>query len=460
MNRNLRCFTTLALVLALSLLAICCGKKSKESSSAARDEVINPPVIADLGAFLEKQEVICNEGDVCPGYLAKIVVVDKDKVKFCTGFLTDNDVVTTSSSCLSEFLRLPSQDCSKDVYLYFPKTANYKAERVGCKSIKLVSKIEKLDINNKEESLLWRDDVAQLEIEPLQKRRTKLAVDQDGFASSKTYQVIAIEQVDEHVAVVRKNECQAMHETYINPLVSNEFSPSMTFVGCTYKKGFTGAPILSKSNGGVRGIVSQPMNEFLRTYIQKEGWLEEGKALKDIFHATNLACAPILHDNDVRDQQECGKTMSIRVVEDARTHMLNRTDLFVDLKKSLEMSLEGISQYIRFKVTTISQNSDEMSVDITPRCFKDVESWIFPIRNENHLTFDIDLPFKKFRKAMNPNGRIVGVEFKAQKTNYRFQFFPKILYKKKASTVYMWNNNANSNRNFPNLSERCPDSLL
>jgi hypothetical protein len=150
-----------------------CGKKAKEEKPATPRYTNNQT--NDIEADLSKQEIFCGGSDrSCPNYITKIAVVHKDKLKFCTGFLTSDDVVVTASSCLSDRLRFNGAACDKDVFFFFANS-NDKPLRVGCKEVLQVTQL------NGKEPFLWRSDVAYLQLDKSLKNRKIVTPNRGGM---------------------------------------------------------------------------------------------------------------------------------------------------------------------------------------------------------------------------------------------------------------------------------------
>lgn len=448
-----RCFylkALFALSMGTCLLLIGCGKKP-ETREVARPEITRPPQ-SEIESNLQKHSVSCEGNQACPNYISKIVVVYGNSFKYCTGFLTDQNTVATSSSCLPALLRLNGQDCSKDIYFFFPRTANRPAERVGCSKVSLVSPIEGQD------PILWRDDVAFLELSTPIAHRRQAQIIRDGIQNTRQYSAWMIDQQDDFSAIVKKVTCEGVHNNYVNPLVLNESSPNMMLADCPLTRGGTGAPIVD-SRGRVRAMTSRDMDPKLRSYLESTGLLI--KPLKSITHATNFACAPTNVDNDMLDERECLKDLTYTRVDRFRSEMLSTNLLFGDLRKKLEDSLIPLSKFVRFGVKLIPKG-DIQETEIYPKCFKSLQDWL-PGMNGNRNVFveEIPLPARTFRRAMDPYGRVVGsvVEDPARPTLVQFSL--KNLRSSKRSSILMWvANEDNSLRTFQNISEECSSSLL
>lgn len=437
--------SAIGLIVGISMLFISCGKKTEEDKKNASRFM--QPQITDLEKFLEKQEINCEQGQVCPNYISKVVVIQGKTANYCTGFLVERNIIATSSSCLGNALRVQDLDCSQDVHLFFPRMYNGPAERVGCKRVIQASQFNSVD------PILWRDDVAFLELDRSLYKRRNLEISRSGMPEDldkNGYSIWRVEKIDEFIALIKLDEkCEAVQNSYINPLASNESSPNMIFAGCANKTESSGAPILAR--GRVRGIVSAPLSATFREQLNNRGLLK--KPLKDIVHATNFACAPTIYDPDVRDEAECTKALNISVVDRLRADMLNTELLFGKVREELQSYMDTLSKYIKFGVRLISQDDKEIA-EIKPICFKQVDQWIGEFStNRNVYSSVIMFPNRSYKKIMDVYGRIIADEIDHGDIEFNIQFSPKFLRTNKKSNVYLWNDD--SNQTFKNLSEDC-----
>ena len=435
-----------SLLSVMLFTVISCGKKAGTKSSGTSLDQAAPPMTSEVEQLLQKQELVCEQGKPCPAYIAKVAVVHGSELRFCTGFLADSNTIATSTSCLTNILRLSNQDCSQDVFFYLPNSFNRSTFRVGCKRVLQVSQL------NSSDPSLWRDDVSFLELqEPILFRRA-LPFSREGLENGNIYTSWAIEQVDKHTAFIRKLDCEAVHNSYVNPLASDVSSPNMMFAGCHLRPGNNGAPIID-ARGRVRGMVSQQMNPKLRSYIESTGLLSE--PLKPMFHATNFACAPLLYNTDVLNEGECTKELNYNSIDRLRSNLLNMEGVFEELKLSLEERLSQKNQYFNVGVK-LSAVGDAETTEYYPKCFKNVSSWISNLNiSRSVFSFPTYLPKISFQKVMNGIGHLKAKEVEDGEKKHYMQFSPKSLNNFGYSRVFFWNND-DINQTFDGVSEACP----
>lgn len=432
----------LLLLAGLCCLASSCGKKAKNEEKV-RPEITRPE-LSEIEEFLNKQNIVCEGNQVCPNYMAKIVVLQPDGFKFCTGFLTDNNTVATSASCIPERIRRDGQDCSQDIFLFFPRTSTKPSERVGCVEIMQVSHLADQD------ATLWRDDVAFLKINEPAAYRRKAKIVRDGISDARQFTTWMIDQQDDRTALIRKSNCESVHKNYINPLVTNESSPNMLFSDCANSNGISGAPVIDKF-GNVKAIISKPMDSNLRKYLETTGLLVDG--LKEMYHATNFACAPTPDDNDMLDERECLKDLNILRVDRLRSDMLLTSTLFANLKNDLESSITKLSSHVNFGVKVVAKGDTQEAI-IFPKCFKPLNQWLGTQGNRNTYVGDVKIPTRIFKRVMDSNGRIKGMSIDGEDKDYKIQYSLKNLRSINRASILMWYGD-NPLETYSSITEKC-----
>lgn len=426
MRKKLCPFIITGLVATL-VLALGCGKKQNEEDGPRRQPP--QPQVTELELKLQKQELICSLGRACPEYITKVAIVDVNKqLKFCTGFLTDEETVVTASSCLPDYLRAEEQDCKGEIFFFFSET-NQKPTRVGCESIRKVS------LFDNKEPYLWRSDVAYLKLAEKVDRRP-LKISRDGMGNLSKFVVWSIDQINEFQGFIRKAEgCESVHDSYVNPLVTNESSPIMTLAGCDYQNGNSGSPILDY-RGKLRGVVSRPQS---RAHISDiEALRLNERPLKPFMHVTNFACAPSIYDRDLLNENECTKFLSHRAYDQLRYNMISEDKHFKPYILNLESSVNNANRYLNLGVRLVS-GMDGGSMEIYPKCFKDVPKWIGEFGNSGrNFKFYIDAPIKHIKLIMDTYGRVMAREQTLGKVITNFEFNPRVLKNTRHANVWMW----------------------
>lgn len=422
----------------LSLIG--CGKKAQEESTGSRQT--EQQQTSELEALLAQQELFCGSDRSCPSYITKIAVFNKGKLKFCTGFLIEDNIVATATSCLPERLRSKELPCEKEVFFFFAR-ANEKPQRVSCKKVLDISSIDT------QEPFLWRSNVSYLEMNSTERRRTVTPV-RTGMSDLDHFYVWSVDQIDDHQGIIRKSEdCQSVHSSYFNPLANHEYSPVMTLAGCEFNAGNSGAPVFDY-RGKVRAMVSMPVDEKYMSEVSSMRVLE--KPLKKMMHVSNYACAPMIPFQEVSSERECAKTLDYNSYDQARREMINEMNLFKTSVQKIETNINNKNRYLKLEVKLVPAD-DAYIVDVYPKCFKNVSSWIGEFTGSKAFTFNLELPNMKLKSSMNEYGRMMALEFSRPGIPTNFQFKPSILRSNKKTTVYMWADGPTLN--FPNLSEKC-----
>jgi hypothetical protein len=300
--------------------------------------------------------------------------------------------------------------------------------------------------------------VAFLELSKPMFYRRKAQVLREGILNNKEYTTWMIDQQGDFSAIIKKSSCEGVHNSYINPLVLNESSPNMLFSDCSVSRGGSGAPIID-SRGKVRAMVSQNMDAKLRNYLESTGLLAQ--PLKEMIHGTNFACAPTPDDDDMLEERECLKDLTYSKVDRIRSEMLSTNQLFGDLKKKYEESIQGLSQFVQFGVKLIPKG-DIQETEVYPKCFRPLSIWLESLgTSRNTYVDDVSIPVKTFKRSMDSYGRVFAATHDVIMQPTMVQFSLKNLRSAKKSSILMWIDGDNSNvRTFQNITEECSGSLL
>jgi hypothetical protein len=266
-----------------------------------------------------------------------------------------------------------------------------------------------------------------------------------------------VDQQGEFSATIKKGTCESVHNNYINPLVLNESSPGMLFADCPLTVGSTGAPIIDH-RGKVRAMVSTEMDKKFRAYLESTGLLNPDQSLKEMFYASNFACAPTNNNDDQLDERECLKDLNDSKVDDLRFQMLSTTTVFGEMKKRLEESLAKIAKHIIFGVKLIPEGNNQRAV-IFPKCFRPLPEWLASYGGKNTLVEDVVMPVKAFKKTMDVYGRIQGAPVDSPSKKFNVQYSLKNLRAVQKSSVLMWSGNEPV-QTTPGISEVCGPSLF
>ncbi len=393
-----------------------CGKKETTSSNGQPDSgTYSPiPLEADLKDLLDKQVVACG-AEGCPDYITKIAVVDRGEVRFCTGFLTDTGTVATSSSCLPDLMRLQGQNCENEIFFFFPGTNSKPSVRAGCRRVLQVSRVD--DFSN---PYLWRENIAFLELDKNVFRRS-LKISKEGMSDKKKLDIWKIDQLDKYNSIVRREECVVVHNTYLNPLGSHKFSPSMLVGNCSFVKGNSGAPLID-SQGKLRAVASADINREMIKSLADQGYLD-GTTISSMMHTNNMACAPNIDDNEGYPDRECIKELSMSYAIRLRAEMIDENLLFSEFVKETAAAITENNKYVNFEARLVENDNGKFNVKFFPRCFINADQW----RNKppKSKTFYVTTPYYELARGMDSYTRLKVNKINSSNTQFRIDFNPR-----------------------------------
>ncbi len=431
-NWTLNC-TLLALVLA----AVSCGKEAeiKDKKPVREQEAVESAMEAEL----QKQSVVCDNGLSCPGSIAKIVIVDKDKLKFCTGVLVNGVTVATSSSCLTEGLRTSGDAtrCAKDVHIFFPRFGISAAQRVKCRGMVFASPLPGKD------ATLWRNDIAyiDLNVDPDDMRGRRYArLSRDGIEDRKFLTLWKVDADNGDVGVIRRDECQALSKSYVNPLSDTQFSPVMTMVGCEFKNGNTGGMLLGAGQKW-RGLLSQPLATDMVKFLNNSGRLIE--PLAPIVHVSNAACLPSVIDSDVPTERDCFKDLNVTQMDRRRADILSTTAPFEAIREQIIETFNKTRAYFKWDVELVKDDGQgTYRVVASPRCMNPLEGWIGRVgRRESKYVYSMTLPDWNLSLGFDRGSRLVSRSDESEKQKIYVQFSPKQANDTTRTYIYVWRQN-------------------
>lgn len=429
LNRAIKATCSLSLLLGL---AVGCGKKAETKSGTP---VIQDPVQGGnrrITELLDKQAVECENGLSCPSGIAKVVVVDGDKLRYCTGFLTGSMTVATSSSCLSKSLRLATDPnrCQKDVHIYFPRSGFYSSRRVACKSLLLASELTGKD------ATLWRNDVAYLELdEPVSRRLVRLS--REGLEDGLSLNLWKVDVVNETEGIIRKEVCRVALKTYVNPISDTKFSPVATVTGCDFKNGNTGAPLLGPQ-GLMRGILSQSLDDEMSRFLKETGLLIE--PLESIAHVSNAACLQSVITSDPVLERDCFKDMNVDILDTRRSEMLN-TDLPYQASRGvIQTQINSIRPYFNWKAELVKNTADNSyGVNPVPECIKPLKDWIDQVgKGTKRFTYSMIIPNWRLMLGFDRASRLVSRVDDTEEMKMFVQFSPKNAWNNGKTEIAVW----------------------
>lgn len=441
--------TSLSLQLGLFLvllLSVGCGKESKEKPTITRQEEAVTP--GEMEEQLKRQTVSCDNGISCPASIAKIVVIDRGRLKTCTGFLVNSVTVATASSCLTDRLRVSNNEqiCRSDVHIFFPRSDFQAAKRVNCARFLLVSPLEGND------PVLWRNDLAYIELsEPVSRRF--LRIDRDGVVDGEKMTMWKVDRENDQVGIIRKTECEAVLKSYANPLSTSSFDPGYLLSNCSLKTGNRGAPILG-SRGKWRGIYSGPLSSEVMSFLNTSDLLVE--PLMSIGHVSNTVCLPALIDSDPVVKKECFRDLDETQVSSSRRLLIEDPSSHEAARVQIAQEASNNKPYINWDAELVPSSGRQGSFEVrlTPKCFKPVRNWIRNFRDPpSKWTYRMYLPDWKISLGFDRAARIVTKLDTSFKHYVNVEFSPRSARSGRSSYVKVWT--GNNTQNYRSVTESC-----
>lgn len=424
------------LLLSLSCLSVVvgCGKKSEDpSSSSSYAPALNPSILSkELEEKLNQEIVICGlQG--CPDFLVKVLVVDGAKLRSCTGFLTDNGTVATTTTCLPDIIRFQGQSCENEVFFLFPATSNKPAIRAGCQRVLQAARIDKKDPS------FWRENIAFLQIDTTIYRRS-LKISREGLEENrddKEEKRLWIWKVNQKntVGIIDQQKCSVAYSTWVNPLGSERHSPTMIVGDCTFEEGNSGAPIVDRQ-GRVRGIAMAPYSKDLIVSLQKQGYFQTVDEVVNMIHVTNMSCIQTIDDDGGRDQAECLKYLDEVAVNSERAKLSDPERLIGNFMQILRdtLSLQN-DNFLKFNIELSESGNPDRKFygKFSPKCFVNPRQW--NIKPPKEKSYKITVPYYEVTSRMDKYTRLNSAHVTPRQVLFEIKFYPRDIQSSKVSTV-------------------------
>lgn len=431
LNNLKRSAPLLALIVALASVTAC-GKKSETKLPNIANPDIDP-ITGEIEERLQKQSVVCDNGISCPGSLAKIVVVDRNNFRYCTGFLVNSITMATSASCLSEGLRVSTDPnrCEKDVHIFFPRSGFNASRRVKCKQILYKSTLQG------KEPVLWRNDLVYFELaEPVYRRSVKLS--RKGLQDNEQVTLWKVDADNDQVGVIRKQDCEVSLKSYVNPLSDSPFSPSITIVGCEFNKGNSGALVLGENGNSWKGVLSQPLSADLVRFLSNSGRLVE--PLLPLVHISNSACLPSLLEADVPVEQDCFKDLDLSQIDRRRAEMLSTEVPYEVTRKEIQDEVNLIRPYFDWQADLVKDEvQSSFKIALIPKCMRPMSGWIDNVgRGTRRVTYSMTVPDWKLILGFDRGVRLVSLLNTETTQRIFVQFSPRAAWSQKEVDISVW----------------------
>lgn len=418
----------LALLILTLLVGVGCGKKAEVIESRPTPTV--DPVTGEMEAQLKLQSVICDAGLSCPGGMAKIAIIDNNKLKFCTGFLVNSVTLATASSCLTETLRISEDDtrCQKDLHVFFPRAGFSGAQRVGCQKLLFASPIQGND------PVLWRQDIAYIELsEPVFRRSVRL--NRGGLVNNEKLTIWKVDADNNQLGVIRKDECDVIQNSYVNPLFDSNFNPTALLSGCAFKEGNAGALILGPQQGW-RGVVSKPLSAALERVVRQN----EVEPLQPILHVSNGSCIQSILESDAPSARECFRNLDNDEIDARRADMLTNLSPYQVNRQAVEDNVNQIRPYFNWRADLVENTENGgYDIELTPVCMRPIADWIDLVgRGTRRFVYSKIVPRWKLTLGFDRGARLVSRMDTTESQKIFVQFFPRTVWNSQKTDMFVW----------------------
>lgn len=429
-------------IIILCALAMSCGKETKQTpgSNPPRRE----PITSEMEGQLARQSLECDSGLSCPAGLAKIVIVDRGRLKTCTGFMVNALTVATTASCLTESLRISAEDptlCQRDLHVFFARSGFLEPARARCRKLLLVTPLVGKD------PVLWRHDLVYVEIEPMARRRS-LRMDRSGVKDRETLAMWRVERENDEVSVIRRADCKAVLNSYVNPLSTTGFDPNFVISGCDLRPSYQGAPLLNEAGGWV-GTYSLPVDPTIIDFILNQNRMTE--TLLPVGHVSNAACLPSLVDSNMPARRECGRSLNTDIFDVQRDSQLHDPAVFAGRLRELERLANATRDYLQWKGELVAHPEQGFRIKLVPDCFKNVDAWVsrFGRNPDESEPYTMELPDWQLVMGHDSGLRLAPFILQAPVRRIRVNFSPRAVKRQRLSPVSV------AGERYPRVGE-CP----
>lgn len=366
----MRVLNLFTLFLSISI-AMSCGrgfeeKEKKDSDNSTSRNQRN--VSQSVRNFAQTQSIVCEDEIFCNSSVAKIIILDRGNINYCTGVLVKEDILLTSSSCLAKFMRFPKVNCANSAIVVFPGDTFRKQETVFCDET-----ISASAVRSEDDPALRKADYAFLRLKSKVNRKP-LKISKNGIQRNETYTIWKSDFENNRRSVLRSQACISFFDSYANPFSYKSTSPLITMRDCGFDEGSLGAPIIN-IRGEVLGVVAGTLDKSVEGYASTF-LIEE---LAGIVHVNNLHCAYLPWENISPDfDLECSKDTSILNLDRKRSEILRQIDIHKDSFYHIQSELEVYEKYFVWDIIfRRKRNGFDFEIDMTkPKCFDQINSWI------------------------------------------------------------------------------------
>lgn len=333
------------ILLTLLSLTLSCGREAEDTPLESSDNSRGVQAEESYTGFISNQKVDCFE-DQCNEAIAKLVVIEKNSIRYCTGTLIKGNQILTSASCLPSASRISHLKCSNEsnlnIYAIFPQTGFAPAKIASC------DKVEFTNHNTNPNPSLWKADIAVISLkENIERKAMKFS--RTGITSKTKISAWTVNYKTDFLGELKQEKCEVLFDTYLNPFSKGRYSPMLVMSQCDLGEGSVGAPIVS--GGRVLGVYSKEMNHRLKQYLINTGQM--GEVFDNYYHFSNLACSRFTNEFVTRKlPKSCNKKLSLNALEIKRNAFLKDRSFhgktFLKVKKLMEEERSYFYQTIVF----------------------------------------------------------------------------------------------------------------
>lgn len=428
----------ITLILIASLTLFSCGKKVSDSGSSSLPAGgdrggLNDDIGETLRVFINKQTHLCSDELHCNESIAKLVVVDRQNIRFCTASLVGHDVLLTSASCLPKTLRVPGLDCSKNIFAIFPGTTFLKEVKIGCK------KVVSSDTNENVDPALWRSDFAFIKLSKSADRKV-LKLSRVGLKEDVPFRAYKVDFSNDYDAYQNLSYCFPVHNSYTNPFSTQRFSPMISVRDCKNVHGNLGSPLMDFT-GKIVGIFSEKLDEGVGSYITNTNLLIE--PLAPIHHVANTACLKLPKDDSTEINKECSKQISMKILDRKRAQILKSKEIHKKNMENIKYDLENPLKYFKWNVEF---HSDFKGIRhephfARPNCFFDIDLWVYEFsrwgRIREWASIRVDVPNFVIETKLDRKLKPFSFVSEQGRKEYTVSFNPRYAFNMRNTTVHI-----------------------
>jgi hypothetical protein len=364
------------------MVLVSCGKEIEDSPAPNQGVPRNPsdsdriplPSIS-LEEFIKKQKFKCESNDECPSNIVKLIVVDKERYSTCTGSLISGNRILTSSSCFPRSLQIPGLTCTNKIFAIFPGNQFQTEEVVNCKTI------EYADVNYPKDPVLWKQDHA---VFKLDKKVSRLPQKVRTMGVDQMRPVVSwkVNQLNDFDAILKRDECRVVYNTYANPFSTHRFSPMLTATDCLFESGSVGSPLMQDDR--IAATYTAEMESSLYIFLKQSNLLVGD--IGQFFHFSNLGCSNHFVKKHVLPTMCLDeKTESRRDI--LRTKMMRSKNIHLDGMKEIEADIEAPNEYFVWDIKFYGdfKTANYEGHFTRPKCIFKSKQWIKEYKYRNRF---------------------------------------------------------------------------